>query len=526
MFTVLIFGRNTQYLHMAKDLYDWQAKGFSEIYEHTRESAAISAISAKAPDLLVVDAQAPCMAQMAFLHRARLLAPQMRVILLTSQKDFSVAQAAFDLRVDALLVWSELDAEIFSSRVDRVVSELDEMIHRRGIVKRQLFRDILKGKIPTEEESEKYFELPVKHPQYVMIRINRDTPYRVLGNENTPFVGYYAVNWHSCNFPSNLVYIATVNTYMHSWCTLLWLKRNNSAAQTQAMTYTTAVMLQKTFKQQFQDTVSVVYSQPFSDFRDVIGIVNRMDECLALQRYYGKAQINSILDFAPMHTMNESWLQGRLTGLDAALNAGDRAETVRQITLLFSVLRSDLINPVFLPVVCERLLDLLRAYCKKKHIMAAYNEWVGSQIHANDKYSLDDITIWFCEAIPLFLEQKHPELQSGQAQKIQRIIDYVEQNYAITENVPELAAKFHISGDYLRHLFTEETGEKITAFITRVKIEKSKSLLESGRFRINEVAGMVGFNSTQYFGTVFHKQTGMTPREYLANHAAKITAVP
>ena len=159
---------------MAKDLYDWQAKGFSEIYEHTRESAAISAISAKAPDLLVVDAQAPCMAQMAFLHRARLLAPQMRVILLTSQKDFSVAQAAFDLRVDALLVWSELDAEIFSSRVDRVVSELDEMIHRRGIVKRQLFRDILKGKIPTEEESEKYFELPVKHPQYVMIRINRD----------------------------------------------------------------------------------------------------------------------------------------------------------------------------------------------------------------------------------------------------------------------------------------------------------------------------------------------------------------
>lgn len=105
----------------------------------------------------VVDAQAPCMAQMAFLHRARLLAPQMRVILLTSQKDFSVAQAAFDLRVDALLVWSELDAEIFSSRVDRVVSELDEMIHRRGIVKRQLFRDILKGKIPTEGGERKIF---------------------------------------------------------------------------------------------------------------------------------------------------------------------------------------------------------------------------------------------------------------------------------------------------------------------------------------------------------------------------------
>lgn len=117
----------------------------------------------------------------------------MRVILLTSQKDFSVAQAAFDLRVDALLVWSELDAEIFSSRVDRVVSELDEMIHRRGIVKRQLFRDILKGKIPTEEESEKYFELPVKHPQYVMIRINRDTPYRVPGKRE------YAVRGLLCS---------------------------------------------------------------------------------------------------------------------------------------------------------------------------------------------------------------------------------------------------------------------------------------------------------------------------------------
>lgn len=521
MFSVLLFARDTRYLEILKTVYDWRNNGFSNVYEHTNEDAAISAIAAKMPELLVVDAQIACMLHMGFLYKAKTVIPRLKIILLTSEKSFSIAQAAFDLRVDALFVWDELEGGAFASKINLVLSELDEQVHRRGIVKRQLFRDILKGKIPTEREVENYFEIHAARPWFVMIRIVRDAPHRILGNETIPFVGYYAVNWHGCSFPSNVTYIATVNTSMHSWCSLFLLGKIGSSAQIHSLTFTTALMLQNAFNQQFQDTVSVVYSQPFSDFKDISGMISRMDDCLALQRYYGRAQVNSIQDFPPIRMIDEGWLCSKITAVEEALAVGSRANTIKHVTLLFTSLRTDSISPSSLRTICDNLLELLKTYCKKHHILAVYNDWIDNQIHKNDKYSLDDIMFWFCDGVTMFFEQKRPEPQSVQSHKIQQIIDYIEQNYAINENIPEIASKFHLSGDYLRHLFKEETGEGLNSFITKIRIEKSKSLLSTGRFKINEVANMVGFNSTQYFGTVFHKRVGMSPREYVSNSFSK-----
>lgn len=518
MFSVLLFARNARYIEILKTIYDWRNNGFSNVYEHTNEDSAISAITAKTPDLLVIDAQIACMLHMEFLYKARTVIPRLKIILLTSEKSFSIAQAAFDLRVDALFVWDELDGSAFASKINLVLSELDEQIHRRGIVKRQLFRDILKGKIPTDREVENYFEIRGVRPWFVMIRIVRDAPHRILGTEIVPFVEYYTVNWHGCSFPSNMTYIATVNTSMHSWCSLFLLGRISSTAQIHSLTFTTALMLQNAFNQQFQDTVSVVFCQPFSDFNDISGIISRMDDCLALQKYYGRAQVNSVQDFPPSHGIDENRLQTEISVVEDALEKGSRANTIQYLTQLFTSLRADSISPASLRAVCDKLLELLKSYCKKHHILAVYNDWIESQKNTNDKYSLDDIMFWFCDGITMFFEQRRPEPQSVQSHKIQQIIDYIEQNYAINENIPEIASRFHLSGDYLRHLFKEETGEGLSAFITKVRIEKSKSFLSTGRFKISEVANMVGFNSTQYFGTVFRKQVGMSPREYVSNN--------
>lgn len=519
MFSVLILARNHDYLKIIQELIDWPANGFSRIAAHIREEAAYAVLRTNAPDLLVIDAQAPCMSQLNFLYKAREILPHARIIILTAEKDFDIAQAAFDLRVDALLIWSELDSDILSSRIQRIHKELDESIHRRGIVKRQLFRDILKGKIPTPGEIERYFEINVAHPKFIMIRINRDAPFSIVGNEIVPVIGYYAVNWHSCDFPSEFSYIATVNTFMHSWCSLFQIRNTVSAAQIHYLTHAAAVMLQNTFKRQYQDTVSLAYSQPFSDFNDVVGIVNQLDHCLSLQRYYGRAQINTPSDFPAVQPLNENRLNIQLEQLSGALLGEQPADAIKLISQIFSCMKHDMVSPACLSTVCARILDIMRAYCQKRHIMASYHELIQAQITTNSCYTLDDIILWFCQAIPYLTQRRPAGLQSSQSQKVQSIIDYIEQNYASNETIPALAAKLHISSDYLRHLFKEETGQTISGFITNVKIEQAKKLLTSGRYKINEVAKLAGFSSTQYFGTVFRKQSGMTPREYIAQHA-------
>ena len=56
------------------------------------------------------------------------------------------------------------------------------------------------------------------------------------------------------------------------------------------------------------------------------------------------------------------------------------------------------------------------------------------------------------------------------------------------------------------------TGAK--EYITRIRIEKAKSLMENPSLSIADIADMTGFTSQSYFSTAFKSQTGMTPSQY------------
>lgn len=59
------------------------------------------------------------------------------------------------------------------------------------------------------------------------------------------------------------------------------------------------------------------------------------------------------------------------------------------------------------------------------------------------------------------------------------------------------------------------TGAK--EYITKIRIEKAKSLMENPSLSIAEIAEMTGFTSQSYFSTAFKNQTGMTPSQFRTN---------
>ncbi len=49
----------------------------------------------------------------------------------------------------------------------------------------------------------------------------------------------------------------------------------------------------------------------------------------------------------------------------------------------------------------------------------------------------------------------------------------------------------------------------------------AKTLLSSGRYRINEVSDLVGYSDVKYFSLVFRKAVGMTPSAYASESEKK-----
>ena len=48
-----------------------------------------------------------------------------------------------------------------------------------------------------------------------------------------------------------------------------------------------------------------------------------------------------------------------------------------------------------------------------------------------------------------------------------------------------------------------------------VRLKKAAQMLRDGSYRVSEVAFLVGFSSVSYFSTCFHKQFGLSPKEYM-----------
>lgn len=114
--------------------------------------------------------------------------------------------------------------------------------------------------------------------------------------------------------------------------------------------------------------------------------------------------------------------------------------------------------------------------------------------------------------IVTFLKEK--SLYQKEIGLIELVKLYIDKNYEKNIRIKELAEQFHVNYTYLSSQFAKETGEGLSAYLTRVRIESAKHLLEESELAINDISSAVGYEDMQYFYRVFKKKTGHTPSEY------------
>jgi AraC-like DNA-binding protein len=67
---------------------------------------------------------------------------------------------------------------------------------------------------------------------------------------------------------------------------------------------------------------------------------------------------------------------------------------------------------------------------------------------------------------------------------------------------------------YFSKVFKDKMKQTPGSFITSVRIDASKRLLQDSLIAIVDIPEMVGFESQSYFTRVFKKAEGCTPAQY------------
>ena len=87
-------------------------------------------------------------------------------------------------------------------------------------------------------------------------------------------------------------------------------------------------------------------------------------------------------------------------------------------------------------------------------------------------------------------------------------------NLARDITIEQLSELIHVSRSHLNKLFVQRSGMTPMQYLLEIRIDAAKSLLMTTNQSVASIAADVGFHSPKYFSSIFHRATGLSPREF------------
>lgn len=91
---------------------------------------------------------------------------------------------------------------------------------------------------------------------------------------------------------------------------------------------------------------------------------------------------------------------------------------------------------------------------------------------------------------------------------------YIRSNYSRDISLDEVSQAVNISPYYFSKIFKEDVGEGFVEYLTGLRMDKARELLNTTEHSMKEICSMVGYADPNYFSRIFKKNVGVTPTEY------------
>lgn len=114
-------------------------------------------------------------------------------------------------------------------------------------------------------------------------------------------------------------------------------------------------------------------------------------------------------------------------------------------------------------------------------------------------------------------EEVREDGDSRMAQVAETIREYIKNNYMKEISMQDAARMMNYSDAYFCKLFKQCFDQNFTSYLTRLRINEAKKLLEDRTISVKDVSMRVGYYDSNYFAKVFKRITGVIPSEYREN---------
>ena len=103
---------------------------------------------------------------------------------------------------------------------------------------------------------------------------------------------------------------------------------------------------------------------------------------------------------------------------------------------------------------------------------------------------------------------------SGRNTVEKEMVSYIQQNFTGKISLREFGEQFHLSEKYISRYFKEHFHITLSQYVTYLRLEHAKQLLQDTDIPVTDVAMQSGYQNVSYFIRSFKKTYGVSPLKY------------
>jgi two-component system response regulator YesN len=530
MYQLLIVDDQPDLVEDLATMLPWESIGIGSVYQAGSGAEALGIMKETPIDIVISDIRMPGISGLDLIETIRSRWSHVKCILLSGYNDFEYAQRALKSQASDYLLKPVEDEDLLQAVRSAIAALenrwLEVSSHQNAvatlkdnlpIVRGHLLGDLLSGRRYSGTEWEKklgMLELGVRTESPMSMMLLRMEDYFVSQSETDHSLFEYAIT----NIAEEIFSDAFKLWYMrddYGYCVflifpkegdkldLLAIEQKMSHLQHYVKLYLKGtVSLAASRGVRFPDDIASVYEDLLGSFRQRIG--GERDFFYTLEEGHAASEASSLSQlYQPplLHHLLEAgqWdmADDKLLAIFAELEQkwGDSHEHI--LETYFSIISS-----------------LSYSIHKNKLWLAdIMGQEFNQLLNGPHFHTIRQLQAWTTEIVGSFRSSISGRAQDSRSGIIQKVQEYASSNLD-TASLQTIAEHVYLNPSYLSKVYKLETGEGISDYLSRLKMEKAAHMLRSSPNKIYEIAAMVGYQKTSYFIKVFKERYGVTPQEF------------
>jgi len=461
-------------------------------------------------DILFTDIKMPLMNGLELAAKARILNPDIKIIIISAYSEPEYVREAIKLNVD-YYIHKPINIDEFIRTMSEVIlaCEVQQKKNKNEEECLQLYQKvkvhdterillgILRGNAP-DEDIEVTIHNGITGMSLKDIRmILLDFKDRFFDSKKLDF-GKDLDNIIKCGFC-----IVNINEYR----TVIFLQEPN-----REKTYLESIgrQLLDVINLHYEKDVCIVFSRKIADIKDIYTEYTEVDRLVEYKFFFK----GSVTLFAGESMYNGNAIPESVDEVIENINkfivSNDFVSAEDSFEMFISNARNTgHFSNVYMKYICMEMLKKILKCMDQGNVQSLW-EAIERVEKAVNIFQLRDAMMSIIEEIKL----NSAAISAKYKRAVADVIHIIQREYDKDISLEYLAKKVFLTPSYLNCLFREETGRNTMQYITNYRLEEAKKLLKDTNMKIADISKSVGYINPSYFCSLFKNYYGTPPGQY------------